>query len=259
MGTIAAKEPLTLKFFRFGSSFRSRSEDRLGRLGKVLDRANVKYHRRAEEVALYRLPIRNPPPRIPNRELQKFKFPLAMPARVAMFEGGFMTDGAIRHFAARETRQLCEFVPQALVLPLQLALTFADQKQRQLLEFPDLTIAIVLLTSLEDTPLEDHHRTLIWRAFGVPIFEQLLGWDGTVIARECEVHDGQHIDEAAAICEKDGNELIVTQLTSFEEPILRIRTGLTAMIATEHCECGAETPRLRGLTSIHAKGRLAIA
>jgi hypothetical protein len=52
------------------------------------------------------------------------------------------------------------------------------------------------------------------------VFEQLRGSDGAVIARECEVHDGLHI-------------------------IGESRPDLRGEIVTEHCACGAETPRLR--------------
>jgi phenylacetate-coenzyme A ligase PaaK-like adenylate-forming protein len=218
----------------------------------------VKYQHHAPEAALRKLPVLDRPARLPRRQLQKFRFPLAMPARVAMFEGGFSADGAIRQFAAREASQLHDYVPEALVLPLPVALTLADHKQRKLLNLPTLTTAVVVLTSLNDI-LAEHHRTILWRAFGVPLFEQLQGWDGAVIARECEVHDGLHIDETAVILEKDGEELVATQLTSFEDPILRVRTGLTAAIVTEHCECGAETPRLRNLASMHTKARMAVA
>jgi len=110
----------------------------------------------------------------------------------------------------------------------------------------------VVLTSLGDSPLEDHHRELLWRAFRVPVFEQLRGWDGAILARECEVHDGLHIEDAAVILHLHAEELLATQLTAFTEPIVRARTGLTGDIATAQCECGAETPRLRNLASLRA-------
>ena len=145
-----------------------------------------------------------------------------MPARVALFENGFAVDGAIRQFTAFEVGLLADYVPAALVLPLQLALTLADQKQRGLLDLPTLTTAIVVLTSL-GTRMLDHHRDLLWRAFAVPVFEQLRNEEGIVIARECEVHDGLHIDQ----------EAVLPDLSSLGE------------VVREHCECGAETPRLR--------------
>jgi hypothetical protein len=110
--------------------------------------------------------------------------------------------------------------PEALVLPLGLALTLASRKQHGLFDLPSLNRAIVVLTSLDETPLASRHRDLLWSAFGVPVFEQLCGSDGTVIARECEVHDGLH----------------------FEAGKLQ---GVRGEIVTDHCACGAETPRLR--------------
>jgi phenylacetate-coenzyme A ligase PaaK-like adenylate-forming protein len=210
-------------------------------------------------MALNAVPLTAPPTRTPRAQLQKFRFPLAMPSRVALFEGGFSVDGAIRQFAARDIEELKDYVPEALVLPLQLALTLSDQKHRGLIELPALKTAIVILTSLDDAPLGSHHRDLIWRAFAVPVFEQLRGWGGAVLARECEVHDGLHIDENAAIFQIHAGELIATQLTAFEDPILRVRTGWTAELVREHCECGAETARLRNLLPAPERIRFAVA
>ena len=104
-------------------------------------------------MALDNVPVADPPASSPHFQLQKFHFPLAMPARVALFEGGFSADGALRQFAASDAAALKGYVPEALVLPLQLALTLADQKLRKLLEMPALTRAIVVLTSIAGMPL----------------------------------------------------------------------------------------------------------
>ncbi len=172
-----------------------------------------------------------------------------------MFAEGFLPDGAMRRFEPGQSHLLEKYVPEAIVAPLQLALTLADQKHRRLLAVPGLNTAVVVLTSLGDEPLAGHHKDLLWMAFGVPVFEQLQSWDGTVIGRECEVHDGLHIDDSSAVLQCSDGELIVTELTPGAEPVLRGRTGLAAEIVTEHCECGAETPRLKNLASLHAKGR----
>jgi hypothetical protein len=116
------------------------------------------------------------------------------------------------------------WAPEVLVVPLDLALSLADRKQRGLFDLPSLNTAIVVLTSIDDSLLADHHRDLLWRAFGLPVFEQLRASDGAVIASECEVHDGLHIIES--------------------------RADLKGEIATDHCACGAETPRLRSLSPV---------
>jgi hypothetical protein len=219
-------------------------------LRKVLDRAGVDYSHDFPELALQRLPAAPPPKHLPRPELQTFHFPLPSAARIALLEQGFLPERDLREFALADIAGLLCYEPEVLVLPLALALSLTDQKQRGLLKLPSLTTAIVVLTSLGDPPLEDRHRELLWRAFRVPVFEQLRGWDGIVVARECEVHDGLHIEEAAVILHLHEEELLATQLTAFAEPIVRARTRLTGEIATAHCECGAETPRLRNLAPV---------
>ncbi len=123
---------------------------------------------------------------------------------------------------------LHSYAPEALVAPLDLALSLSDQKSRGLIDLHSLNVAIVVLTSLDDSPLTDDHRDLLWRAFGVPMFEQLRGWDGTVIARECEVHDGLHIDGSV-----EGLDL-------------------PGQIVSECCECGRETPRLKSFAPAYS-------
>ncbi|HEY3838653.1 MAG TPA: hypothetical protein VGL72_18875 [Bryobacteraceae bacterium] len=120
---------------------------------------------------------------------------------------------------------LRSYAPEALVAPLDLALSLADRERRGILDLPSISTAIVVLTSSEDSPLTDDHRDLLWRAWGVPVFEQLRGPDGTVIASECEVHDGLHIEADFDLSRAE-----------FE-------------IVSGVCECGAETPRLRRSTS----------
>jgi hypothetical protein len=159
---------------------------------------------------------------------QQFTFPLSGPVRIALLEEGFRNDANVRTFAADDMAWLCSYAPEALVAPLDLALSLADRKRRGILDLPSVRTAIVVLTSCEDSPLTDDHRDLLWRAWGVPVFEQLRGPDGTVIARECEVHDGLHI------------------LTSQDElPGSRAELEIVNGI----CECGAETPRLRSSTA----------
>ena len=136
-----------------------------------------------------------------------------------MLEAGFRPGPNMCECNVDDLPWLRVWGPEALVLPLGLALSLANRKQLGLFDLPSLNTAIVILTSLEESPLASRHRDLLWRVFGVPVFEQLRGSDGAVIARECEVHDGLHF-----------------------QPELR---GLRGDIVTDHCACGAETPRMR--------------
>lgn len=255
---------MTFPFFwrgpRSGVPAAAATEDaRPGQLCKLLDAAKIEYRRDAPELTLRSLPATSAPENPLRVEAQPFSFPLAPPARIAMLGGGFHLGRNIREFDVEDIVWLHSYAPEALVLALDPALSLADRKSRGLFELQSLKTAIVVLTSLADSPLADHHRDLLWQAFGVPIFEQLRGWDGTVIARECEVHDGLHIDEAAAIFHLCQEELLATQLTAPGNPIIRARTGLTGEIASGRCECGAETPRLRNLAAVPIKASVAAA
>src|SRR5580658_2399320 len=114
-------------------------------------------------------------------------------ARFALLEAGLLAGTNMCEGNLDDLPWLRVWAPAALVLPLDLALSLADRKERGLFELPSLKTAIVVLTTLGETLLVYHHRDTLWRAFGVPVFEQLRGPDGAVIARECEVHDGLHL------------------------------------------------------------------
>ncbi len=111
--------------------------------------------------------------------------------------------------------------------------------------------AVIALTSITDPPLTESDRDLLWRKYQVPIFEHLVGFDGTVLARECEIHEGLHVVPRNAILEQVDGELIVTSLTGLEYPALRVRTGLTAEWEPAHCECGQTDPRLLNLRPLN--------
>ncbi len=111
----------------------------------------------------------------------------------------------------------------SLVCSLDLALTLADQKMRGHFDLPGPTAALVVLTTVSDCPIQDHHRDLLWSAFGLPTFEQLRAVGGKVIARECEVHDGLHIVDTAEVPER-------------------------AEIIDAECDCGNRMPRIRAIS-----------
>jgi hypothetical protein len=173
-------------------------------------------------------------PRTRRPSLQAFVFPLAIPVKIAALQAEFRESATLRNFSLADTKGLHGWAPEALVLPLSTALTLAHRK------LPSLSTAIVALTSFAETPVDAQHRDCLWRAFGVPVFEQLTDWSGLVLARECEVHDGLHIDRRCAGFRVEQKQLIHAGR----------RTGLSATIATAHCECGAETPRLRDLVRL---------
>jgi hypothetical protein len=150
---------------------------------------------------------------------QPLCFPLKAPTRIAVLCGDFSLPAGAREVSATDTVELACYKPDALVAPLDAVLRLADYKLTGQLSLPSLSIAIAVLTRLE-SPLLDTHRDLLWLAFGLPVFEILQDSNGTVLARECEVHDGLHFEPASS------------DLFAGDE------------VTRGHCDCGVETPRV---------------
>lgn len=150
---------------------------------------------------------------------EPFRFPLPSAQKIALIDDRLGCEGNVRRFDPENVAGMAEFAPDAVGMPLQLALTLADQTLRGLFSLPSLTLAMVVITSIEDSPLADHQRDLLWRAFRVPVFEQLRGADGSIVARECEVHHGLHVCHTSAL--ELGNP-----------------------VSYDQCDCGNDAPRL---------------
>lgn len=170
-------------------------------------------------------------PQSVRREI--LRFPLPEPSRLAVIGADFHLASHMRAFSPADIPGLMRYAPDAMALPIDAALSLADRKLRGLVALPSLKLAIVVFSSASPHgALETHHRDLLWKAFGLPVFEQLRGADGRVIARECEVHDGLHLDAS-----RDGGAL----------------TGMATEIVTEQCDCGLETARLRSRIPVRAR------
>jgi hypothetical protein len=160
---------------------------------------------------------------------QALRFPLRGAAQTAILDAGFLPEPHTREFDPADLDGIRQFSPEALVAPLETALDFAVQSLTGQAVIPSLQLAVVVLTRRGGMPLTPSHRDVLWRAFAVPAFEFLRSSSGVVIARECEVHDGLHIDpHAISHASPDGDEFV---------------------LAGADCDCGAETPRLKRLSS----------
>jgi phenylacetate-coenzyme A ligase PaaK-like adenylate-forming protein len=181
------------------------------------------------------------------REPLSFPLPVRL-TRIAVIGDHFVEAKNIRFFDSADAAGLRAWAPEAIVTPVEKALEMADLSCSGNAPAPPPSSALVVLTSVGKPPLDAAARERLWMVFGVPIFEQLRAWDGTVIARECEVHDGMHVAEDAAFIHRDGEGEIILTLLDSKAPVLRSRTGLAAEIVRIECECGSEVPRLRDLS-----------
>jgi phenylacetate-coenzyme A ligase PaaK-like adenylate-forming protein len=155
--------------------------------------------------------------------------------------------------------QIRQFGPEAIAAPvsvLKRLAAAASYKGRS--SFPTLTRAVVAFTGTEHGTLSTWDRNTLWQAFEVPIFEQCLAPNGSVLAWECEAHEGLHTVEENAIVEMNSSsELILTSLTDRRHPAIRVVTPLTASFQDGICGCGKSGARITGLTTQSPKRDLA--
>lgn len=109
--------------------------------------------------------------------------------------------------------------------------------------------ALIVRTGLDEGLLTAFDRDALWQRHGLPMFEHLIGMDGHLLAFECEVHSGLHIMENNAVFQEVNGELLFTSLTDLIQPTIQTRTGWSAQLETEVCDCGRSGPRLIGLTN----------
>ncbi len=110
-------------------------------------------------------------------------YPIPPAPRTAVLSAAFRSRGTIRAFG--DLAAVPAFEPQAVAGTLPQVESLAGQVS--------LTHAVNIFRRESDTPLSDAELDSLWRAFHVPVFEQIVASDGTLIAWECEAHDGLHI------------------------------------------------------------------
>ncbi|HXP84418.1 MAG TPA: hypothetical protein VN841_06845 [Bryobacteraceae bacterium] len=169
-----------------------------------------------------------------HRRKAKFRYPSEPVPRTAVLEPWFATrstDPRVRVFEPHLLKSRLEdqlrnelerFAPQAIAVSWQQI----EELTNSVRERPGIapTHAVVVLHrsdragAIEFVPLGADDRERLWRAFHVPIFEQVIGPRGVLLATECAAHDGLHI----------------------ESPGLQI----DGYVVGSPCGCGRNTPRL---------------
>ena len=97
-------------------------------------------------------------------------------------------------------------------------------------------------------PLHSWQRRTIERVFGVAVTDRYGCEEVSLIASECEVHQGLHINADSVHVEVEGGgssgNILVTDLTNHAMPLIRYRTGDVVELAHGDCPCGRGLPRL---------------
>ncbi|MBI1914231.1 MAG: phenylacetate--CoA ligase family protein [Planctomycetes bacterium] len=112
-----------------------------------------------------------------------------------------------------------------------------------------------IVTSAEG--LEPAERALVERVFGCPVFNRYGCREVSVIASECDAHQGLHVMAEGLLVEivkgdepaKPGEmgSILVTDLLNHAMPLIRYRIGDVGAWEEGSCPCGRALPRLRNV------------
>ena len=177
---------------------------------------------------------------------QEFHSPLEHTPKTAVLLPGFEQTSAVRAISQNNwARGLKRFGAGALAAPISVLREIAGAIDRGQQELPALKHFVVSFTGGDYGEMREEDREQFWRVFQVPVFEQRVGFDGRVVAYECEAHDGLHVKPESVAFEATAEaELLMTSLTDLRYPTLRVGTRMTRSIELECCGCGNATPRL---------------
>jgi hypothetical protein len=127
-----------------------------------------------------------PAPAFWPKRKASFQYPIKPVPRTAVLMPGFRSKGSVRVFAEGWCAAAARYDPQAI------AGTLAQFEAIAATRFSP-THALIVLGRWEDARVTEADRDLLWTRFGVPLFEQIMADDSSLLAAECEAHQGLHI------------------------------------------------------------------
>jgi hypothetical protein len=162
-----------------------------------------------------------------------FVYPISPAPRTAVLVPWFRAtraarwlSGPVRDFPDGWNPEVAAFAPAAL------AGTFEQIRALAQIQIPSLTHALIVLARPGGRRLAEIDRESLWQDFRLPVFEQIIGPSGDLLAAECEAHDGLHVE-------------------SSDFPLGR------ETIDTSPCPCGRKTPRIGGARGADLERRVA--
>jgi hypothetical protein len=173
---------------------------------------------------------KNPPIELP--------FPVSPALRLAQLSPGAKFAN-VQPVVLKHWDDLQALAPNVVVGSLSEMQRLADHAARGSIDASSIDHALVVLTRYGSKPLNDIARVMLWQSFGVPIFELYLSLDHSLLASECEAHEGWHLTPGVGLASLDTGELILDGAGNSG-----LRTGLRASLDETPCPCGRTSPRI---------------
>jgi hypothetical protein len=115
-----------------------------------------------------------------------FIHPIDPAPRTAILAPGFRETRLVRIFPQGWNERARRFDPRSIAGPLE------QMRNLALAAWP-LEQAVVVFTYTEAPGISPQDRESLWKAFGVPVFEQYLSPRNKLLASECDAHSGLHV------------------------------------------------------------------
>jgi hypothetical protein len=115
-----------------------------------------------------------------------FVHPMDPTPRTVVLTPGFRETKLVRVFASGWDDRAARFQPTSVAGSV-------DQLRPLTRAGLRLEHAVIVFTRGGEGELLHDDREFLWRAFGVPVYEQFLDDNNDLLATECEVHSGLHI------------------------------------------------------------------
>jgi hypothetical protein len=180
-------------------------------------------------------------------ELARLTHPLPGKPRIAVLAEGFERSWRVRIFPNGFRNGLARFRPEVVAGSPERLEQLAQARRDGLLSAGP-THALLALVRPNQSLLDEEQRDRLWEVFRVPVFQQIIGFDGELLAWECEAHSGLHTVEDAAIFEACGPhatpKLLVTSLTDLAFPMIRLATPWRGHLTRRLCGCGHPGERI---------------
>ncbi len=165
-------------------------------------------------------------------------FPVSPTLRLAQLSPG-PKFANIKPLVLKRWSDIKEFAPSVVVGSLHEMERLVEHITAGALDAASIDRALVILTHFGSKPLNDVARVSLWQSFGVPIFELYLGLDQSLLASECEAHEGWHLVRGIDSTTLETGELILDGAGNSG-----LSTGLRASVDRTTCPCGLATPRI---------------
>jgi hypothetical protein len=106
--------------------------------------------------------------------------------RTAILAQGFQETKMVRVYPQGWDDRAARFQPTSIAGPVEKLLQLASTGLH-------LEHSVIAFTYEGGPALSSDDRDLLWRSFGVPVFEEHLGQNNELLAMECDAHSGLHV------------------------------------------------------------------